>query len=272
MGIVNVTPDSFSDGGDHLDPSVAIAAGLVMVADGAAIVDVGGESTRPGSIPVTADEELARVLPVVIGLVDGGATVSIDTAKAAVASRCIAAGAHIVNDVSAFSDPAMASVCAEGGVGVILMHMLGTPATMQLDPEYDDIVTEVGDMLDRCAAVAIDAGVPPRGVAIDPGIGFGKTIDHNLELLQHLEAFTARPYPVVLGASRKRFLGTILEGLRGETSAKERDGATAATVALGVAAGVSVLRVHNVRLGADVAATANAMVPVEAHEQETNRT
>jgi dihydropteroate synthase len=272
MGIVNVTPDSFSDGGDHLDPAGAIAAGLAMVADGAALVDVGGESTRPGSAPVSVDEELERVLPVVTGLVDGGAIVSIDTAKAAVASSCVAAGAHVVNDVSAFSDPAMAGVCADGEVGVIVMHMLGTPTTMQHDPTYRDVVFEVGTFLDERADVAIASGIRAGAIAIDPGIGFGKTFAHNLELMRHLRAFTNRPYPVVLGASRKRFLGTILEESRGVTVAKERDGATAATVALGVAAGVSVLRVHNVRLGADVAAAANAIVPEEAHEQEINRT
>ena len=272
MGIVNVTPDSFSDGGDHLDPLIAIRAGVAMVADGAAIVDIGGESTRPGSRSVSVDEELARVLPVVRGLVDSGVVVSIDTTKAAVANRCIASGVHIVNDVSAFSDPDMAAVCADGGVGVIVMHMLGTPATMQHDPTYEDVVQEVGDFLDRRTAIAIAAGVEPDGVAIDPGIGFGKSFDHNLELMCHLEAFTSRPYPVVLGASRKRFLGTLIEDLRGATAAKDRDGATAATVALGVARGVSVLRIHNVRLGADVAAAANAMVPVEAHEQEISRT
>jgi dihydropteroate synthase len=266
MGIVNVTPDSFSDGGDHVDPAVAVSAGLAMVAVGAAIVDVGGESTRPGSASVSVEEELARVLPVVTGLVDGGAIVSIDTAKAAVASRCIAAGAHIVNDVTALSDPAMADVCADGGVGVVLMHMLGTPATMQHDPTYGDVIDEVGDFLDRRAGRALAAGVAVGAIAIDPGIGFGKTLAHNIELMRHLEAFTDRPYPVVLGASRKRFLGAIIEEIRGVTVAKERDGATAATVALGVAAGVSVFRVHNVRLGADVAAAADAMVPKEAHE------
>ena len=272
MGVINVTPDSFSDGGDLVDSSLAIAAGLGMVADGAAIIDVGGESTRPGSQPVSVDEELARVLPVVSGLVDGGAVVSIDTSKAVVARRCIAAGAHVVNDVTALSDPTMAEVCADGGVGLILMHMLGTPATMQHDPTYRDVVREVGDFLDQRAGVAIAAGIEPRAIAIDPGIGFGKTFAHNIELMRHLETFANRPYPVVLGASRKGFLGSILEDLRGETAAKERDGATAAAVALGVAAGVSVFRVHNVRHGADVATAANAIVPREAHEQETNRT
>jgi dihydropteroate synthase len=272
MGIVNVTPDSFSDGGDHLYPPDAIATGLAMVSDGAAVIDVGGESTRPGSIPVSVDEELARVLPVVRGLVDGGAIVSIDTSKAAVADSCIASGAHIVNDVTAFSDPDMAAVCSDSGVGVVLMHMLGAPSTMQQDPTYHDVVAEVADFLDRRVAVAIAAGIERRSIAIDPGIGFGKTFDHNLELMRHLEAFTDGPYPVVLGASRKRFLGTIIEDIRGTTTARDRDGATAATVALGVARGVSVFRLHNVRLGADVAAAANAMVPVEAHEQETNRT
>jgi len=272
MGIVNVTPDSFSDGGDHLDPSVAIAAGLAMVADGATIVDVGGESTRPGSMPVSIEEELSRVLPVVSGLVDGGATVSIDTTKAEVARLCIAAGAHIVNDVTALSDPAMAGVCADGEVGVVLMHMLGTPADMQHNPTYGDVVAEVGGFLDERAQAAVSSGIAASAVAIDPGIGFGKTYAHNIELMRHLRAFTNQPYPVVLGASRKGFLGSMLKDSRGQTTAKERDGATAATVALGVSMGVSVFRVHNVRLGADVATAANAMVPQEAHEQETDRT
>jgi dihydropteroate synthase len=272
MGIVNVTPDSFSDGGEHLDHTTAIAAGLEMFADGAAIVDVGGESTRPGSSPVSLDEELERVVPVVRGLVEGGAIVSIDTTKAAVAQRCIAAGVHIVNDVSALADPDMAAVCADGGVGVVVMHMLGRPASMQNDPTYLDVVAEVGDFLDTRAAVAISAGIAPDAIAIDPGIGFGKTFDHNIELMRNLEAFTDGPYPVMIGASRKGFLGTILEGSRGTTEARERDGATAATVAIGVARGVSILRVHNVRLGADVATAADAIVPTEAHEQETNRT
>jgi dihydropteroate synthase len=272
MGIVNVTPDSFSDGGDHLDPSVAIAAGLAMGADGATIVDVGGESTRPGSLPVSVDEELSRVLPVVLGLVDGGMVVSIDTTKAEVARRCIAAGAHIVNDVTALSDPAMAGVCANGEVGVILMHMLGTPADMQHNPTYIDVGAEVGGFLDGRAEVALSSGIAPSAVAIDPGIGFGKTYAHNIELMRHLREFTNRPYPVVLGASRKGFLGSILKDSRGETTAKERDGATAATVALGVSTGISIFRVHNVRLGADVATAANAIVPQEAHEQEVNRT
>ena len=271
MGIVNVTPDSFSDGGDHLAPSVAIAAGLAMVEDGAALVDVGGESARPGSEPVSAEEELARVLPGVTGLVEGGAIVSVDTTKAEVAFGCIAAGVHIVNDVTAFSDPAMVGVCADGGVGVVVMHMLGTPATMQHDPSYRDVVSDVGEFLERRCEVAIDGGINGDAIAIDPGIGFGKTFAHNIELMRHLEAFTTTRHPVVLGASRKGFLGTILEGSRGVTHAKERDGATAATVAVGVLAGVSVLRVHNVRLAADVAAVANAMVPEEAHEQEINR-
>ena len=272
MGIVNVTPDSFSDGGDRLNPAVAIADGLAMMSDGATIIDVGGESTRPGSLPVPLAEELSRVLPVVTGLVERGATVSIDTTKAAVARRCIAAGAHIVNDVSALADPDMAGVCADGDVGVVVMHMLGTPATMQDNPTYGDVVEEVGRFLDERVETALAGGVEPAAIAIDPGIGFGKTFDHNIELMRQLESFTERPYPVVLGASRKGFLGTILAESRGETTASERDGATAATVALAVSAGVSILRVHNVRLGADVAIAANAMVPVEAHEQEIDRT
>ncbi len=272
MGIVNVTPDSFSDGGDHLDRNAAIAAGLQMVADGAAIVDVGGESTRPGASAVPVDVELSRVLPVVTALVDAGATVSIDTAKSEVAHRCISAGAHIVNDVTALSDPAMAAICADAGVGVVVMHMLGTPTTMQQDPVYDDVVREVGEFLDVRVGVAQAAGIAAEAVAIDPGIGFGKTFAHNIDLMANLDVFAKRGYPVVIGASRKRFLGTILAPVRGSTTPVERDAATAATVALGVAGGVSILRVHNVRLAVDVGIAANAMVPTEAHDQEINRT
>lgn len=272
MGILNVTPDSFSDGGDHLDPDSAIAAGLAMLDDGAAIIDVGGESTRPGSQPVSAEVELSRVLPVVEGLVSEGAVVSVDTSKASVAQWCIESGAHIVNDVTAMSDPSMASVCAETGVGIVLMHMLGEPATMQVNPTYGDVVADVSTYLAHRAEVALSAGISVGAIAIDPGIGFGKSYDHNIALMKHLTALVRLGFPVVVGTSRKGLLGAILHSTRGVTSPSERDGATAASVAIAVAQGVSILRVHNVRLGVDVALAANAMVPVEGYEQEINRT
>lgn len=271
MGIVNATPDSFSDGGELLDPDTAIAAGLQMVRDGASIVDVGGESTRPGAAAVSDDVEIARVVPIVAGLVAGGVTVSIDTSKAVVASACIEVGASIVNDVTAFGDPAMPGVCAESGVGVILMHMLDSPRTMQCHPAYDDVVRDVSDFLSLSATRAEDAGVDPSSISIDPGIGFGKTVDHNIALMRHLRVFVAMGYPVALGTSRKQFLEAILGTVRTTTPPRDRDYATAATVALAVNQGVQIIRVHNVRLAADVALTANAMVTVEDHEQENDR-
>jgi dihydropteroate synthase len=271
MGIVNATPDSFSDGGEYRDPDDAIAAGVQMIEDGASIVDVGGESTRPGAGAVPVDVETARVVPVVTGLVDEGVTVSIDTSKASVAAACIEAGASIVNDVTALSDPAMSEVCAESGVGVVLMHMPGSPRTMQRLAVYDDVARDVSGFLARRVSLAQDAGIDPSSISIDPGIGFGKTLEHNLALMRQLSVFVAMGYPVTLGTSRKRFLEAILDPVRGGTSPVDRDYATAATVALAVSQGVQILRVHNVRLAADVAHTANAMVTVEDHEQEINR-
>ncbi len=266
MGIVNATPDSFSDGGDRLDPDVAIAAGLEMVQDGAAIVDVGGESTRPGATPVSVEDEIARVVPIVEALSVAGVVVSIDTSKPAVASACIGVGASIVNDVTALGDPAMAGVCADSGVGVVLMHMAGSPRTMQDNPVYDDVVADVATFLQGRASMAEAAGIDPASISIDPGIGFGKTVGHNIELMRNLGTFVEMGYPVTVGTSRKRFLGEILRPIRATTPPRDRDAATAATVALAVSRGVQVIRVHNVRLVADVALTANAMVTVEDHE------
>lgn len=272
MGIINTTPDSFSDGGEHLDPDTAIAVGLQMVRDGARIIDVGGESTRPDASAVAADVEIARVLPVVETLTAEGLVVSIDTSKAEVAARCIEAGAVIVNDVTAFTDPDMAGVCADSGVGVVLMHMVGTPRSMQENPTYADVVSDVAAFLDERADFAVAAGIDASAISLDPGIGFGKTSGHNIELMTHLGRLVALGYPVTVGASRKTFLGSILEPVRGETLAQDRDGATAATVALSVAQGVSVLRVHNVRFAVDVALAADAMVPLEGYDQENHRT
>ncbi len=271
MGIVNATPDSFSDGGDRLDPDTAIAAGIQMVQNGASIVDVGGESTRPGAVAVSPETEIARVLPVVEALAGQGVVVSIDTSKASVALACIEAGASIVNDVTAFGDPDMPGVCAESGVGVVLMHMLGSPGTMQRDPTYDDVVMDVARFLAERVDRAETADIDPASISIDPGIGFGKTVAHNIELMRSLRVFVATGYPVSLGTSRKRFLEAILKPVRDSTPPLERDHATAATIALAVSQGVQIFRVHNVVSAVDVALAANAMVTAEDHDQEDNR-
>jgi dihydropteroate synthase len=243
MGVVNVTPDSFSDGGAFLEPARAIAHGLRLAEEGADIVDVGGESTRPGSDPVPAEVELARVLPVVSALAAEGLRVSIDTAKAAVAEAALDAGAVMVNDVTALrGDPRMGGVVARAGASLCLMHMLGVPKTMQDDPRYDDVVGEVEAFLRERLAVAVEAGISEEEVCLDPGIGFGKTLAHNVELLHHLDALVRIGRPVVIGASRKRFIGAITGREEGER--------IAGTVAANVAAllrGASVFRVHDVR-------------------------
>lgn len=265
MGVVNVTPDSFSDGGvfatdASTDHQAAIAHGLALWNGGADIVDVGGESTRPGAAEVSVDEEIGRVVPVVAGLTAADVIVSIDTSKPEVASAALAAGAHVVNDVTAFGHPDMARVCAERGAGVVLMHMQGSPGTMQDRPTYDDVVGEVGDYLMERATVAVAAGISPERICLDPGIGFGKTVDHNLELLARLGELVDRGFPVLVGASRKRFLEVILEATGIRTEAMERDPATAATVALAVAAGAAVVRVHDVKSAVQSARVADAIV------------
>jgi dihydropteroate synthase len=272
MGIVNVTPDSFSDGGSNADHVAAIETGIKMVADGAAIIDVGGESTRPYAPPVEEAEELRRVIPVIEALADRGCVVSIDTTKPGVATQAAASGAAIVNDVRGLRDQAMRDVCAESGVGVVIMHMQGSPETMQDNPTYDDVVVDVGTFLATQSLAAIEAGIPIEAIAIDPGIGFGKTNEHSITLMQHLDVLTHLGYPVLVGTSRKGFLASILDPVRGATDPVDRDGATAATIALAVARGAAILRVHNVRLGVEVAVTAKAMVPTKSHDQEINRT
>jgi dihydropteroate synthase len=257
MGIVNVTPDSFSDGGRFLAPDDAIAHGLRLVAEGADLLDVGGESSRPGSDPVRADVELARVLPVIEALAArAGVPISIDTTKASVARAALAAGASMVNDVSAFrGDPDMAAVVAEAGVAVCLMHMLGRPKTMQDDPRYDDVVSEVAAFLAERARAAEAAGVDRACICVDPGFGFGKTADHNLALLRRLDAIAAVGYPVLVGVSRKRFVGALARSERFDDAAR-----VAGTVAANVAAfarGGWMFRVHDVlpnRAGLAVAA------------------
>jgi len=246
MGILNVTPDSFSDGGRWLDPDRAVARGLELVAEGADIVDVGGESTRPGAAEVPADEELRRVVPVVEAL-SPHVRVSIDTTKESVAEAAVAVGATLVNDVSASLWP----VAARCGVGWVAMHRKGTPATMQDDPRYDDVVAEVRDLLADRAARAADAGVPE--IWIDPGIGFGKTLDHNLALLGSLGDLVSGGYPVMVGTSRKRFLATLGSGPDGLPLAVDgRLPGSLATATWAMAQGAGMVRVH------DVAATVQA--------------
>jgi len=243
MGIVNVTPDSFSDGGVHLDPDEAAAAARRMVQEGAAIVDIGGESTRPGSEGVSLDEELRRVVPVLERLVD--VPVSIDTSKAEVARRALVLGAELVNDVTALrGDPETAAVVAEAGAYVCLMHMQGAPRTMQASPAYDDVVSDVAAFLEQRLRYAVDAGIAEERVLLDPGIGFGKTMEQNFELVRRLPELVALGRPVVVGFSRKSSLGRVL----GDPAAKT--GPLAASVAAAVTAyerGATVLRVHDVR-------------------------
>ncbi|HVF76763.1 MAG TPA: dihydropteroate synthase [Solirubrobacteraceae bacterium] len=255
MGVVNVTPDSFSDGGEWLDPAAAVSHGLALVAQGAAILDIGGESTRPGAEPVSEREELRRVLPVLEGLAEAGARLSIDTSKAAVAAAALDAGATIVNDVTALrGDPRMAALVAERGCDVCLMHMLGEPRTMQRDPRYDDVVADVKAFLAARRAFAVNAGIAPERIWLDPGIGFGKTIDHNLELLARLDEIVALGRPVVVGTSRKTFLGTIT----GRADAGDRVPGTIATSVLALARGARIFRVHDVAPARDALLVAAA--------------
>lgn len=242
MGVLNVTPDSFSDGGEFFDLDGAVSHGLTMVAQGADIVDVGGESTRPGASAVTIDEELARTIPVVRALAARGVVVSIDTTKPAIAQAAVEAGALIINDISALGAPGMGSLAADLQVGLVLMHMKGVPRTMQGAPTYGDVVGEVGAHLDRAIATALDAGVDPSAIAVDPGIGFGKTLTHNLELLAATARFSEMGYPLLLGVSRKRFLGDLAS----IPMPKDRDAVSASLGAHLAAEGCGILRVHDV--------------------------
>ena len=254
MGVINVTPDSFSDGGEFLEPARAIAQGQRLAREGAEILDVGGESTRPGAGPVGEEEELRRVLPVVEGLAGGNAQISIDTTKAEVARQALEAGAAIVNDVSAFRfDPGLASVVAEAGVECCLMHMLGEPRTMQKDPRYDDVVSDVKAFLEDRIAFAVGEGIAEERIWVDPGIGFGKTLEHNLELLRRLDEIVSLGRPVVVGTSRKSFLGKL--------TGRDEKGRLPGTIATNVIAlerGATVFRVH------DVAETADALAVTAA--------
>src|SRR3954452_7629225 len=252
MGVVNVTPDSFSDGGAFEDPADAIAHGRRLAAEGAAILDIGGESTRPGADPVPVEEELRRVIPVVEGL--AGARISIDTMKLAVAKAAVDAGASYVNDVTAFrNDPDLAGFVADRGLDCCLMHMLGEPRTMQSDPRYDDVVDDVKAFLAERMDAAVRAGVAEERIQLDPGIGFGKTLAHNLELLARLEELTELGRPLVIGTSRKSFLGKLTG-----RDVTERVHATVATCVIALERGARVFRVH------DVAATADALAVTAA--------
>jgi dihydropteroate synthase len=256
MGVVNVTPDSFSDGGLFLDADAAVEHGLRLLDEGADILDVGGESTRPGAEPVSEDEERRRVLPVIERLAQGGdARLSIDTTKLGVARAALRAGATLVNDVSAFRfDPGMAALVAETGAGCCLMHMLGEPRTMQTDPRYDDVVSEVKAFLEERLGFAVSEGIDEDQVWLDPGIGFGKTVAHNLELLRRLEEIVAIGRPVVVGTSRKSFLGKLAGG---KPEGKRLPG-TIATNVLALERGASVFRVHDVAQNVDALAVAAA--------------
>jgi dihydropteroate synthase len=253
MGVVNVTPDSFSDGGRWLDPDAAVRHALELVAAGADVLDVGGESTRPGAEPVSADEERRRVVPVIERLVgEAGVPISIDTTKHDVASAALEAGARIVNDVSAGQiDPEILSVAASADAGYVAMHMLGEPRTMQRDPRYDDVVREVGEFLVERLDVARAAGIADAALAADPGIGFGKTIRHNLELLARLQELVARVgVPIVVGTSRKRFIGAVLGGEGTELPEGEREEGTLASVVVALERGARVVRVHETQAAA----------------------
>ena len=254
MGIVNVTPDSFSDGGLHLDPGAAVAAARRMVEEGAAIVDVGGESTRPGSEGVPLDEELRRVLPVLERL--EGLPISIDTAKSDVARRALALGAELVNDVTALrGDPDLAGVVADGSAYLCLMHMQGEPRTMQVDPQYDDVVSEVAAFLEERLAFAVSAGIPEEHVCLDPGIGFGKSAAQNFELVRRLDVLVALGRPVLVGLSRKSSLGRLFDP-------DAHTGTLAASLGAAVAAyerGASIFRVHDVREHVEALTAAGAI-------------
>jgi len=243
MGIVNVTPDSFSDGGDSFAPEAAVERGQELIALGADILDIGGESTRPGAAPVNVDEEIGRVVPVISELKKLGSLLSIDTRHAEVMKAAVYAGADIINDVSALEgDPDAMASASELGVPVILMHMRGQPGTMQHDPRYDDAPGEVGDYLARRVQACLEAGIPADHIAVDPGIGFGKTAEHNLQILNRIDTIVGIGHPVVLGVSRKSFIGKIV----GEEDPKKRLQGSIAAALSAHAKGVRIFRVHDV--------------------------
>ena len=243
MGIINVTPDSFSDGGKYANVEATVMRAKQMVADGADIIDIGGESSRPGAEPITANEECRRVIPVVQALAEQSQIpISVDTYKAKVAREALSAGACVINDITALhGDPNMCQIVADAQAGVILMHMQGVPATMQKAPTYQNVVTEVHAWLTEVASQAVDRGIDSSRIMIDPGIGFGKTFGHNLEILRHLMQFRGIGYPMLVGVSRKKFIGRILD-----LPVHQREEGTAATVAWSIINGANVVRVHDV--------------------------
>jgi len=261
MGILNVTPDSFSDGGLFLDPNRAIARARAMIDEGADLLDIGGESSRPGAEPLSADEEAERILPVIAAVRASTAIpVSVDTRHSRVAERALAAGANIINDISALGDPAMAEVVARHDAGLILMHMQGEPRTMQDAPHYDDVLADIAAFLAARGAAARQAGIAAERLVIDPGIGFGKTVAHNLRIIDNLRVFADLGYPVLVGPSRKRFIGAVTGREVGDRLA-----GTLAAVALAVYKGARLVRVHDVNQAADAAALAEALLRV-GHE------
>ncbi|MDQ6623508.1 MAG: dihydropteroate synthase [Verrucomicrobiota bacterium] len=258
MGVLNVTPDSFSDGGEFFDTERAVAHGLQMFSDGAQIIDVGGESTRPGAAGISADEELKRVLPVIDKLRSAApeALISIDTSKAVVARAALDAGASIINDITGGrGDDAMLKLAAQRKAGFIIMHMLGTPRTMQDAPHYDDVVAEVREFFRQQYGRALDSGIDPMAIAFDPGIGFGKTLEHNLELLRSLSKLRVEGRPLVVGVSRKSFLGKVI----GSAEREDRLAPTIALSALLRGRGANVLRVHDVKPNAAALRIAEAL-------------
>ena len=267
MGIVNVTPDSFFDGGRFLDPEAAVAHAWQLVEEGADLLDIGAESTRPGSIPVEGTEERRRLIPVVTAVARAvSVPISVDTSKAVVAKAAIDAGAVMVNDVTALrGDPAMVDTIVVSGVGVVLMHMQGTPQTMQKAPKYHDVVEEVEDFLAERVRFALERGVAKNQIMLDPGIGFGKTLAHNLDLLAQLRTFTKLGFPLLVGPSRKGFIGELVE-----QSVQDRAWGTAGAIALAVEQGAHVLRVHDVAGMKDVVRVAAAIsrrIPSPLREQ-----
>ena len=256
MGVVNATPDSFSDGGEFFDPDRAVSQAALLLDEGAQIVDVGGESTRPGSDPVSPEEELRRVIPVVRDILTTRpeAIVSVDTYRASTAEAALDAGANIVNDVTALTDPRMVYLVAERDCWVVLMHMQGEPKSMQRDPRYEDVVREVRDFLANRAERAVRAGVDEENIIIDPGIGFGKTLQHNLKLLNNLDVLAQLGFPVLVGASRKSFLSKISGG-----GAKERLFGTVAANVVAYERGATLFRVHDVRSNKEALAVAAAV-------------
>ncbi|MGW1025149.1 dihydropteroate synthase [Streptomyces sp. NPDC002577] len=261
MGVVNVTPDSFSDGGRWFDTTAAVKHGLDLVAQGADLIDVGGESTRPGATRVDADEELRRVIPVVRGLASEGVTVSVDTMRASVAEQSLAAGAALVNDVSGgLADPAMVPVVADAGAPFVVMHWRGLLEGGNIPGTYDDVVAEVVSELHARVEAVIGGGIAPDRIVLDPGLGFSKGTEHDLALLAHLDRLRALGYPLLVAASRKRFLGQLLKGPDGAPPpARERDAATAAVSAIAAHQGAWAVRVHEVRATADAVRVARAV-------------